>query len=203
MTPPRPPKQRHWLDVFEFFWGGREGRPKFLKKFMKVFFTIKSILMRLCLEREVWGLNLARVISDTVLPTARHRRNISSNEAVLPAGAIMTRRWARKLVANFGVIQGVRWKIWSKISNSMIQTNELGVIEWRDVFVSIFSYFIFDQRVSSILHIFYKLLAELLRNLKTEISVTLLTLLKKKQKRKIFNKAHTSASCNLVIFGYR
>ena len=35
------------------------------------------------LEREVWGSNLGPVKSDTVLPTARHRCDISSKEAVL------------------------------------------------------------------------------------------------------------------------
>ena len=36
------------------------------------------------LEREVWGANLGPVKSDTVLPTARHRFDISSKWAVLP-----------------------------------------------------------------------------------------------------------------------
>ena len=36
------------------------------------------------LEREVWGSNLGPVKSDTVLPTARHRCDISSKGAVLP-----------------------------------------------------------------------------------------------------------------------
>ena len=36
------------------------------------------------LEREVCGSNLGPVKSDTVLPTARHRCDISSQEAVLP-----------------------------------------------------------------------------------------------------------------------
>ena len=39
---------------------------------------------RSSLEREVWGSNLGPVKSDTVLPTARHRCDISSNGAVLP-----------------------------------------------------------------------------------------------------------------------
>ena len=41
-------------------------------------------------------LNLGPVKSDTVLPTARHRCDVSSKGAVLPAGA-MTRRWARQI----------------------------------------------------------------------------------------------------------
>ena len=36
------------------------------------------------LKREVWGSNLGLVKSDTVLPTARHRCDISSKGAVLP-----------------------------------------------------------------------------------------------------------------------
>ena len=39
---------------------------------------------RSSLEREVWGSNLGPVKSDTVLPTARHRCDISSKGAVLP-----------------------------------------------------------------------------------------------------------------------
>ena len=39
--------------------------------------------MRSSLEREVRGSNLGPVKSDTVLPTARHRYNVSS-KAVLP-----------------------------------------------------------------------------------------------------------------------
>ena len=46
----------------------------------------------LSLEREVLGSNLWPVKSDTVLPRARHRCDISSNGAVLPGA--MTRRWA-------------------------------------------------------------------------------------------------------------
>ena len=39
---------------------------------------------RSSLEREVWGSNLGPIKSDTVLPTARHRCDISSKGAVLP-----------------------------------------------------------------------------------------------------------------------
>ena len=39
---------------------------------------------RSALEREVWGLNIGPVKSNTVLPTARHRCGISSKGAVLP-----------------------------------------------------------------------------------------------------------------------
>ena len=39
---------------------------------------------RSSLEREVRGSNLGPVKSDAVLPTARHRCDISSNGAVLP-----------------------------------------------------------------------------------------------------------------------
>ena len=41
-------------------------------------------LTRSSLKRKIWGSNLVPVKSDTVLPTARHRCNISSKEAVLP-----------------------------------------------------------------------------------------------------------------------
>ena len=40
--------------------------------------------MRSSLERDFRGSNLGPVKSDTVLPTARHRCDISSKEAVLP-----------------------------------------------------------------------------------------------------------------------
>ena len=39
---------------------------------------------RSSLNREVWGSNLGPVKSDTVLPTVRHRSDISSKGAVLP-----------------------------------------------------------------------------------------------------------------------
>ena len=39
---------------------------------------------RSSLEREVWGSNLGPIKLGTVLPTARHRCDISSKEAVLP-----------------------------------------------------------------------------------------------------------------------
>ena len=48
------------------------------------------------------GSNLGPVKSDTVLPTARHCCDFSSNEAVLPAGT-MTGDGPRKLVTRFGV----------------------------------------------------------------------------------------------------
>ena len=48
---------------------------------------------RLFLEQEVSSSNLGPVMLDTVLPTARHRCDITSKEAVLPAAA-MTWRWA-------------------------------------------------------------------------------------------------------------
>ena len=50
------------------------------------------VVTRPALEREVWGYNLGPVKLDTVLPTVRHRCDISSKRAVL-AGA-MTRRLA-------------------------------------------------------------------------------------------------------------
>ena len=48
--------------------------------------------MRSSLKQEVRGSNLGQAKSDTVLPTARHRCDISSKETVL-TGA-MTREWA-------------------------------------------------------------------------------------------------------------
>ena len=39
--------------------------------------------MHSSLEREVWGLNPRSIKSDAVLPTARHRCDISSREALL------------------------------------------------------------------------------------------------------------------------
>ena len=42
---------------------------------------------RSSLEREVRGSNLRPVKTDIVLPTARHRQNISSKGVVLPAGS--------------------------------------------------------------------------------------------------------------------
>ena len=41
-------------------------------------------VMRLSLEGEVCGSNLGPAKSGTVLPTARHRRNVSSQGTVLP-----------------------------------------------------------------------------------------------------------------------
>ena len=58
------------------------------------------------LEREVRGSNFGPVNSNTVSPTTRHRCEISSKEAVLPAGAI-DGDGPPKLVTRFGVIQRV------------------------------------------------------------------------------------------------
>ena len=55
-------------------------------------------------DRKVEGSNLGKVKSDTVLPTARFRCDISVKEAVSLTAA-MTRRWPRQLVTRFGVIQ--------------------------------------------------------------------------------------------------
>ena len=44
---------------------------------------VGGAVMRLSLERKVWGSNLGPVKSDTVLPTARQHYDISSKEAVL------------------------------------------------------------------------------------------------------------------------
>ena len=58
----------------------------------KKIWSVGRAVTRSSAEREVYVLNLGPVKSDTVLPTTRHRCNISK-EAVLPIGA-MTRRWA-------------------------------------------------------------------------------------------------------------
>ena len=47
------------------------------------FRTVSWAMTRLSLDREVWGSYLRPVKSDTALPTASHRRDISSNRAVL------------------------------------------------------------------------------------------------------------------------
>ena len=46
---------------------------------------VGQTVTRPSLEREVWSLNLGPVKANTVLPTARHRCDISSKETVLPA----------------------------------------------------------------------------------------------------------------------
>ena len=48
------------------------------------YWPVGRAVTRSSLERKVWGSNLYPVKSDTVLPTARHRCNISSKGAVLP-----------------------------------------------------------------------------------------------------------------------
>ena len=45
---------------------------------------VGQAVTRSSLEREVWDSNLGPIKSDTVLPTARHRCDISSKGAVLP-----------------------------------------------------------------------------------------------------------------------
>ena len=45
---------------------------------------VSQAVTRSSLEREVWGSNLEPVKSDAVLPTARHRCDISLKETVLP-----------------------------------------------------------------------------------------------------------------------
>ena len=45
---------------------------------------VGQAVTRSSLEREVWDSNLGPVKSDTVLPMARHRCDISSNGAVFP-----------------------------------------------------------------------------------------------------------------------
>ena len=54
------------------------------KKYYVIDLFAGRAVMRLFLEREVRGSNHGPVKSYTVLPTARHRCDISSKEAVLP-----------------------------------------------------------------------------------------------------------------------
>ena len=54
---------------------------------------VGQVVMHSFVEQRGQGSNLGLLKSNTVLPTARHRCNISLKEAVLPTGAI-TRRWA-------------------------------------------------------------------------------------------------------------
>ena len=66
---------------------------------------VGQAVMRTSLEREIWGSNLGPVKSDKVLPTARHRCDISLKGAVLPRrnGAEMapqTRYTLRRKVAS-------------------------------------------------------------------------------------------------------
>ena len=64
----------------------RAGPQKFYycKNFKHFYPRVGRAVTRSTLEREVRGSNLGPVKSDTVLPTARHRCNISSKGAVLP-----------------------------------------------------------------------------------------------------------------------
>ena len=51
---------------------------------LQIFSSVGRAVTRSSLERKVLGSNLGPVKSDVVLPTARHRCDISSKEAVLP-----------------------------------------------------------------------------------------------------------------------
>ena len=66
---------------------------------------------RLPLEREVRRSNLGPVKSDTVFSRARHCSHISSKACV--ARVQWRGNGPRQLVTRFGVIQQVKWKIWS------------------------------------------------------------------------------------------
>ena len=71
-------------------------------------------VMRSSLEREVRGSNLGPVKSDTVLPTARHRCNISSKGAVLPGRNDAEMGPANSLHAS-AYYSEYKWKIWDLI----------------------------------------------------------------------------------------
>ena len=45
---------------------------------LKIYRQVVRTVMRLSLEREVWGSNLGTIKLDAVLPTIRHRCNVSS-----------------------------------------------------------------------------------------------------------------------------
>ena len=66
---------------------------------------------RSSLEREVRGSNLGPVKSDTMLPTARHRCNISSKGAVLPGRNDAEMGPANSLHAS-AYYSEYKWKIW-------------------------------------------------------------------------------------------
>ena len=69
---------------------------------------------RSSLEREVRGSNLGPVKSDTVLPTARHRCNISSKGAVLPGRNDAEMGPANSLHAS-AYYSEYKWKIWFEV----------------------------------------------------------------------------------------
>ena len=99
-----PPNSPTFLRVFCWSQKKNGHRVNILKlpqgKKFRLFCTVMGSLKS---EIFVWGRrpppclrscsNLGPVKSDKVLPTARHRCNISSKGSVLPAGA-MTQRWA-------------------------------------------------------------------------------------------------------------
>ena len=55
-----------------------------LDNLLSTYRPVGRAVTRSSLERQVWGSNLGPVKSNTVLPTARHRCDISSKGAVLP-----------------------------------------------------------------------------------------------------------------------
>ena len=66
-------------------WGSSSPPPPWLRYWVQLCNRpVDQAVTRLFLERKVRGSNLWPVKSDTVLPTARHRCNISSERAVLP-----------------------------------------------------------------------------------------------------------------------
>ena len=68
------------------------GQKKLVKQKRMRLWTSRAVV-RASLEREVQVSNLGLVKTNKVLPRVRHRCDISSKGAVVPAGA-MKRRWA-------------------------------------------------------------------------------------------------------------
>ena len=66
----------------------------------------QSKILATPMETDSLGSNLGPVKSDTVLPAARHRCDISLKEAVLP-GRKDAEMGPRQLVTRFGVLQRV------------------------------------------------------------------------------------------------
>ena len=108
---------------------------------------VSRAVTRSSLEREVWGSNLGPVKSDTGLPTARHRCDISPKRAVLP-GRNDVEIGPSKLVTCFGVLQRAWWKI--KFENILFTTSS--VLQLRDLEklkISLLEFFVTKMQLES------------------------------------------------------
>ena len=76
---------------------------KIVKPKIQFYRPVGRAATRSSLEQEAWGSNLGPVKSNLVLPTARHRNNVSLKGVVLP-GHNDAEMGLRKLVTRFGVI---------------------------------------------------------------------------------------------------